>query len=226
MKLLFKIFNALLMMVSILFSGAFLNAMEQNIAEQSNVNVIIGTIENKLRQPFYINDWTTSSSKGVPRNVYQFDGSPKQIFYKNIPFAREAKPNLDVIKLSFRFPDNDFYWLSLRIYYHEMKNKLEIGIIRESHSFAPTGNKLLFSQEISVKPHEIVNLLVNVIIEGENFENSKIIIEEQPRNTASLRESAIKNVADMIKAKKISLEQAKRSLPWDLHELLDAYLQK
>ena len=60
MKLLFKIFNALLMMVSILFSGAFLNAMEQNIAEQSNVNVIIGTIENKLRQPFYINDWTTS----------------------------------------------------------------------------------------------------------------------------------------------------------------------
>ena len=69
------------------------------------------------------------------------------------------------------------------------------------------------------------SVVINGVLEGNNFEKSdvKIIKNIQPK---SLREQSIKAAADKVIGKIMTLEQAKKLIPTDLHEELENYINQ
>ena len=207
----------------VMLSGSFLEGMapvQPKLEINKDVKVVLRTIENK-----------TPNIVVITQKVPQVPGQPnsKEItsiganetfkLSKVIQFYPSNRLGMTIndAQLYFKFVDREVPYLELTLLH--LNNAINLLFMHFNQvRLGRIGNENI---DLTKKG----NMFLDVIIDGDDLGKSSVKVEYVPFEVPSLRELSLKAVADKVIGKTMTLEQAKKVLPTDLHEELEEYLK-
>lgn len=178
-------------------------------------NVFLNSVENKTGKnlTYFLNDGKFTSTD-LPKKL-QFTYGPR-IF---VP----GKTQIEDFPIKIDIRDTNNPTIAPFMYIEKFGDDTVRSILYYRTATAPITSSEVTHTDIKINPDE--HVYISIILEGNKLEKSKIEISKryQPK---SLTEQSVKSVAEKIKQKKLSLEQAKKLLPTDLHHKLELELSK